>query len=246
MNIKIKNLHKSFEDNYVLKGLNLEIKSGEVTVILGGSGSGKSVLLKHIVGLMRPDKGEIWIDNTEITRLGENELLPLRRKIGLVFQTGGLLNSLTVGENVALPLKEHRLAPKNEIEKIVKQKLELLDLAGKEDELPANLSGGMRKRVSIARVLAMNPEVILYDEPTAGLDPPMAENIDNLILELNRKLGVTSVVVTHDLQSIFKIADRINMLHDGVILESGTPDEFRKSSNPKVQEFLHRLNTGRN
>lgn len=241
MEVKIKNLHKHFGNNYVLRGLNLEIKKGEVSVILGGSGSGKTVLLKHIIGLLRPDSGEILINGRDITTMREQQLLPLRRKIGLVFQTGGLLNSLTVAENVALPLKEHQLASPAEIAKITSEKLELLGLEGKEEEMPGNLSGGMRKRVSIARVLALNPAMILYDEPTSGLDPPMAETIDNLIIELNKRLGITSVVVTHDLQSIFRIADRINMLHEGVILESGTPEEFRRSSNPIIKEFLHRM-----
>ena len=150
---------------------------------------------------------------------------------------------MTVGENIALPLKEHRIGTRREIEKIVAEKLELLGLKGKENEMPSHLSGGMRKRVSIARVLALNPNMILYDEPTAGLDPPMAENIDTLIMDLNKRLGVTTIVVTHDLQSIFKIADTVCMLHKGVIIESGKPEEFKHSPTPVVKEFLHRLNT---
>lgn len=242
MDVVIKNLHKSFGDNHVLRGVDLSVEEGKITVIVGGSGAGKSVLLKLITGLLRPDKGEIYLNGTDITKLNEAQILPLRRKIGLVFQTGGLLNSLTVGENVALPLKEHRLGTREEIEKIVAEKLELLGLKGKENEMPSHLSGGMRKRVSIARVLALNPEMILYDEPTAGLDPPMAENIDSLILDLNKRLNVTTIVVTHDLQSIFKIADTVYMLHKGVIIECGTPEEFKSSSRPEVREFLHRLN----
>lgn len=242
MNIIIKDLHKRFGDNQVLKGLNLSIEKGKITVIVGGSGVGKSVLLKLIMGLIRPDNGEIHLDGRDITKLPERELLPLRQKIGLVFQSGGLLNSLNVEENIALPLKEHRLAEPDKIASIVSEKLELMDLEGKEQEMPSSLSGGMRKRVSIARALALNPDSMLYDEPTSALDPPMAETIDNLILRLNKEMGMTTVVVTHDLHSIFKIADTISMLHDGVIIESGTPDEFKGSSNEYVKDFLHRMN----
>ncbi len=243
MDILIKDVHKRFGDNVVLRGVDLEIKEGEISVILGGSGAGKSVLLKLILGLMRPDKGSILLNGSDITTMSEARLLPLRRKIGLVFQSGGLLNSLSVGENIALPLKEHRLATAREIASIVAEKLDVLDLQGKESEMPSNLSGGMKKRVSIARTLALNPQVILYDEPTAGLDPPMAENIDNLILDLNKRLGMTTVVVTHDLQSVFKIATKISMLHEGVIVEQGNPREFMASSNEIVREFLHRTVT---
>ncbi len=240
MEIGVRNLYKSFGENHVLRGLNLTIPEGEVTVIVGGSGSGKSVLLKHLTGLMRPDTGEILIDGRDITHLPESVLFSLRQRIAMIFQSGGLLASLTVGENVGLGLVEHRLAPRPEIPGIVAEKLAVVRLEGKENEMPANLSGGMRKRVSIARALTLSPELILYDEPTAGLDPPMAEAIDDLILELAHHLKVTSVVVTHDLLSIFKLADTVNMLHDGRIIESAPPEEFKASENEIVQNFIRR------
>jgi phospholipid/cholesterol/gamma-HCH transport system ATP-binding protein len=240
MDIIVKNLVKSFKDNHVLRGLDLEIKQGRITVIIGGSGSGKSVLLKLLIGLMRPDAGSILVNGQDITKLSELALYPIRRQFGMIFQTGGLLNSLTVGENVALGLREHRLAPPEQIGETVRDKLALVNLADKEHEMPANLSGGMKKRVSIARALTLNPRVILYDEPTAGLDPPMAENIDSLILHLNQELGVTSVVVTHDMISAFKVAHTVNMLYEGKIITSGSPEEFRKSGEPIIRDFIKR------
>lgn len=240
MEILVKNLYKSFNHNKVLQGINLRIPASQITVIVGGSGSGKSVLLKHLTGLIRPDKGEIIVDGRDITALPEAALFPLRQRIAMIFQSGGLLASLSVGENVALGLVEHKLVPRRKIPNIVAEKLALVHLEGKQEEMPANLSGGMRKRVSIARALTLNPELILYDEPTAGLDPPMAETIDYLILELARELKVTTVVVTHDLISVFKLADTINMLHEGTIIESTTPKEFEHLPNPIVQEFIKR------
>ncbi|HPB31649.1 MAG TPA: ATP-binding cassette domain-containing protein [Candidatus Sumerlaeota bacterium] len=240
MEIKAVDIRKSFGSNEVLKGLTLTIKSGSICTILGGSGSGKSVFLKHLTGLVRPDSGSIFVDGNDITRFKEEELFPLRRRIAMIFQSGGLLGSMTVGENVGLGLVEHRMASPEEIARVVRQKLALVHLEGKENEIPANLSGGMKKRVSIARALTLNPELILYDEPTAGLDPPMAETIDDLILELTRDLKVTSVVVTHDLKSVFKLGGTLNMLHDGRIVESAEAGEFRNSDNAIVREFLRR------
>lgn len=240
MDITVTNLVKSFKDNHVLRGLNLAIRKGEITVIIGGSGSGKSVLLKLLIGLMSPDAGSILVNGQDITRLSEYALYPVRRQFGMIFQTGGLLNSLTVGENVALGLREHRLVPSGQIAKIVREKLALVNLADKENEMPATLSGGMKKRVSIARALTLNPLVILYDEPTAGLDPPMAENIDSLILNLNRQYDVTSVVVTHDMISAFKLAHSVNMLHEGKIIASGSPAEFQRSHEPIIHDFIKR------
>jgi len=240
MEIEVRNLHKRFGRNAVLRGIDLSIPAGKITVIVGGSGSGKSVLLKHLTGLIRPDRGEVLVDGRDIARLPESALFPLRQRIAMIFQSGGLLGSLSVGENVALGLVEHKLAPPEKIQEIVREKLALVHLERKEKEMPANLSGGMRKRVSIARALTLNPELILYDEPTAGLDPPMAETIDDLILELARDLKVTTVVVTHDLISIFKLADTINMLHQGHIIESSSPEAILRSSNPIVQEFIKR------
>jgi len=240
MDIQVENIYKSFGKNHVLRGLNLFVPSGEITVIVGGSGSGKSVLLKHITGLERPDSGEIIIDGRDITELPETALFPLRQRMAMIFQSGGLLASLTVEENVALGLVEHKLAPPAKIRDIVSEKLSLVKLEGKEKEMPANLSGGMRKRVSIARALSLNPEVILYDEPTAGLDPPMAQAIDDLILDLAGNLKVTSVVVTHDLISVFKLAGTINMLYKGKIVESAPPEKFMESDNEIVQDFITR------
>ncbi|MBN1900178.1 ATP-binding cassette domain-containing protein [Candidatus Sumerlaeota bacterium] len=240
MEIFVKNIYKSFGNNKVLQGISLNIPAGKITIIVGGSGSGKSVLLKHLTGLVRPDKGEVIVDGRDIVPLPESALFPLRQRIAMIFQSGGLLASMSVGDNVALGLIEHRLAPKSKIPGIVKEKLALVHLEGKEDEMPANLSGGMRKRVSIARALTLNPELILYDEPTAGLDPPMAETIDDLILELARDLKVTTVVVTHDLISVLKLADTINMLHEGKIIESASPQDFMQSSNSIIKEFIKR------
>lgn len=240
MEIAVSDLHKSFNHNYVLQGINFRAEKGSITVVIGGSGSGKSVLLKHLIGLLKPDKGAILVDNEDIVAMSEKQLFLIRRRFGMIFQSGALLNSLNVGDNVALGLREHRLGSESEIEKTVQEKLDLVKLGDKLNEMPANLSGGMRKRVAIARALTMNPEIILYDEPTAGLDPPMAENVDALILELNRQLDITSIVVTHDMASVFKLADMIHMIHDGKIIESGTAAEFRGSQNPFVQEFIAR------
>jgi len=240
MEIRCENIFKRFGKNEVLKDISLEIEEGKITMIIGGSGVGKSLLLKHFCGLVRPNSGRIFLDSQDITKLSERALYPIRRRMGVIFQSGGLLASMNVGENVALGLKEHRLAPIEKINDVVKEKLSLVELEGKEDVMPANLSGGMRKRVSIARALTMNPEIILYDEPTAGLDPPMSENIDKLIMDLNQKMNVTSVVVTHDLISIFKLAHYIYMLHDGRIIFSGTPEQLRSSENSEVKEFISR------
>ncbi len=240
MEIQIRDLHKSFGDNAVLRGLSLTIRSGEVTVILGGSGSGKSVLLKHIIGLIKPDSGQVLIDGQDIVPLGEQELNEIRRRIGIIFQNGGLLQSLTVGQNVGLALVEHELAPRGEIRRIVAEKLALVGLEGKESEMPANLSGGMRKRAAIARALTVDADALLYDEPTAGLDPPMSKTVDDLIIEMKTRTGCTSVVVTHDLVSVFAIADSIHMLHQGEIVFSGTPKAMLECTDERVRSFLER------
>ena len=240
MRVEMSQVWKAFGDNQVLRGLDLVVPQGKIVCIVGGSGNGKSVTLKHIAGLLRPDSGSVRVDGQEITRLGERGLIPIRRRIGMVFQDGALLKSLTVGENVGLALREHRLAPRREIPGIVAEKLGLVGLEGIDRETPDSLSGGMRKRVATARALTTNPEIVLYDEPTAGLDPILASQIDELILDLNRRLGVTSVVVTHDMVTVFKIADVVNMIHRGRIIESGTPEEFRRSKVPHVVEFLKR------
>jgi len=240
MDIKVRDLYKSFGSNDVLRGVSLDIAPGKITVVLGGSGTGKTVLLKHLVGILRPDSGSILVDGQDITGLKEQDLLPIRMRIGLIFQGGALLNSLNVYENVSLGLREHRMAPEKEIRRIVQEKLDLMGLGDRLREMPSNLSGGMRKRVAIARTLTMQPEAILYDEPTTGLDPPRAGRVDNLIREMSQKTGVTSVVVTHDLITAFTLADVICFIHEGKIEESGSPAEFRRSSNPIVQAFIAR------
>ncbi|MFH0793872.1 MAG: ABC transporter ATP-binding protein [bacterium] len=240
MEIEVKDLHKSFNDNHVLRGISFTVEEGVVTAIIGGSGSGKTVILKHLIGLLRPDKGAVYIDGQNINNMTESSLLPLRRRFGMIFQGSALFNSLSVGENVGLGLLEHRLATPDQVRRIVTEKLEILGLKGKENERPGNLSGGMKKRVAIARALTMDPEIILYDEPTTGLDPPMAEDIDDLIIHLNKEIGITSVVVTHDMVSVFKVAGRIHMLHEGKIIHTGTPKELEQSDNPFVKEFVKR------
>ncbi len=237
--IEIINLCKSFNSHQVLNNLNLTIKKGQTQVIIGRSGCGKSVLLKHIIGLLRPDSGQVIIDNQDLTRLdakGLNRLLP---RMGLLFQGAALFDSLSVEENVGFILREHSTMDASAISNRVKECLELVGLSGVELLMPADLSGGMRKRVGLARAICARPDIILYDEPTTGVDPIMADAVNNLILRLHDKLKVTSIAVTHDMVSAYKIADRISMLYDGRIIESGTPDEIKNSKNPFVQQFIN-------
>jgi len=236
--IRIKNLHKSFADNRVLRGVNLEIKEGETITIIGGSGCGKSVLLKHIVGLLKPEAGEIEVDGQEITRLGMEELAEVQKKFGMLFQGAALFDSLTVGENISFGLRMLCDLEEREIRKRVSEKLSLVGLEGIEQLTPAELSGGMKKRVALARAIAMNPKYILYDEPSTGLDPIMADVINNLILDLQEKLNITSIVVTHDMVTAYKISDRIAMLYEGRIEEIGTPEEIRETKNSVVRQFI--------
>ena len=238
--IELQNANKSFQGNHVLRNLNLKILSGKTTVIMGGSGAGKTVLLKHIMGLLKPDSGKIFIKGEDVTSKTGEELDKLRLRFAMVFQFAALLNSLTVGENVGLGLKERGELTQKEIDEIVDEKLRLVGLAGKQHIMPGELSGGMKKRVGVARALAMNPEVILYDEPTAGLDPFMAGNVDELILDLKNRLKMTSVVVTHDMNSAFYVGDRICMLHEGRVIEEGTPEEIQSSINPITRQFITR------
>lgn len=240
MEIVVRDLRKSFGDNEVLRGVNLSVRPGEIAVIIGGSGSGKSVLLKHLIGLVKPDSGEILIDGQDIVPLSETELYSVRRRIGMIFQSGGLLQSLSVGRNVGLALAEHNLASSAEARRRVAEKLALVGLAGKEDEMPTNLSGGMRKRVAIARALTLDADALFYDEPTAGLDPPMSQTVDDLIREMKSKTGCTSLVVTHDLASIFSIADSVHMLHQGAIVFSGTPEQLLRCEDESIRRFLAR------
>ncbi len=239
--IEIVNLHKSFGDNKVLNGASLTIKQGETLVIIGKSGCGKSVLIKHIVGLLMPDSGYVKVEGKIVTELKTKDLYELRKQFGFLFQGAALFDSMTVGENVALPLVEgNNEYSQKQIDEIVKEKLELVDLPGTENIKPAELSGGMKKRVGLARALVTNPDYILYDEPTTGLDPIMSDSIDNLIKELSEKIRVTSVVVTHDMYSVKNIAHSVAMIHEGKFYFSGTPDELINSKDPVIVDFIKR------
>lgn len=236
--IEIIDLKKSLGGKQVLKGVNLRVNKGETVVVIGRSGCGKSVLLKHIIGLMKPDSGRVMIDGVEITSLNSDQLIKFRKKMGMLFQGAALFDSLSVWENVGLGLIEHSDLSEAEIREVVSKKLELVGLSGVEDLRPAELSGGMKKRVGLARAIAMEPEIVLYDEPTTGLDPIMADVINQLIRHLQQTLGVTSIAVTHDMVSAMKIGDRIAMLHDGKIIFEGTPDQIRASDNEIVRQFV--------
>ena len=237
--IKIINLHKAFGDNKVLMGIDLEIKAGESMVIIGGSGSGKTVLIKHIIGLLKPDKGEVLVDSIRVNTLSEKELNQLRKSFGMLFQSSALFDSMTVGENVAFALAQHADMKQVEVEQRISECLRMVGLIDAENLMPSDLSGGMKKRVALARAIALKPKIILYDEPTTGLDPIMADVINNLIIDMRQKLQVTTISITHDLVSAYKIADRIAMLYQGKIIELGTPEEIRNSSNPIVQQFIN-------
>lgn len=236
--IEIKNLTKSFGNHKVIDNLNLKIYDKETVVIIGRSGCGKSVLLKHIIGILKPDKGSIYINGEDITKYDEKKLNELRKKFGMLFQGAALFDSLTVEENVAFALSRFTNLSKDEIKARVKEKLALVGLKDVENLKPAELSGGMKKRVGLARALAMNPEIILYDEPTTGLDPIMADVINDLIIDLKKKINVTGIAVTHDMKSAYKIADRIAMMFNGKIIEEGTPEEIQKTKNPIVKQFI--------
>ena len=236
--IEINDLAKTFEDHLVLGGANLTIKTGETMVIIGRSGCGKSVLLKHIVGLMKPDRGQVLIDEVDVTALSGSQLDAVRLKIGMLFQGAALFDSMTVEENVAFALREHTQMDEPSIQQRVKECLALVGLDGIDDLHPAELSGGMRKRVGLARAIANHPEIILYDEPTTGIDPIMGDIINDLIIALRDRLKVTSVVVTHDMRSATKVADRIAMLYNGTMIEVGTPEQVNHSTNPVVQQFI--------
>lgn len=236
--IDIKELSKSFEGHKVLGRVNLTIRTSETVCIIGRSGGGKSVLLKHIIALMKPDEGMVVIDGVDITRLSGGALDALRMKFGLLFQNAALFDSMTAFENVAFPLQEHTTMAPQAMTQRVHECLQLVGLEGVDELYPSELSGGMRKRVGLARALAMNPEIILYDEPTTGIDPIMGDIINDLIIALRDRLKVTSVMVTHDMRSAYKVADRIAMLYNGAIIAIGTPEEIRNSPNPIVQQFI--------
>lgn len=236
--IELKNIHKSFQNHSVLNGLNLTIPKGKITVIIGRSGEGKSVLLKHLMGLIRPDGGDVVVDGCSIGSLDEVELKNFRKRFGMLFQNAALFDSMTVFENVAFPLGEHTSLKSNEVSKRVHEVLELVGLKDIDHKLPSELSGGMRKRVGLARAIALLPQILLYDEPTTGLDPIMTDAIDQLILNTQKKLGITSVVISHDIEATFKIADKVALLYEGRILLEGGEADFRKSSHPFIRQFL--------
>ena len=236
--IEIKDVYKSFDEQQVLQGVNLTISPGSSHAIIGRSGCGKSVLLKHIVRLLLPDSGDIIVDGQSVVTLRRSDLFKMRIKIGMLFQGAALFDSMNVEENISLGVREHRLFPQNEIRDRVAEKLALVDLHGIQKKFPSELSGGMKKRVGLARALMMEPKYMLYDEPTTGLDPVMADAINDLIISVRDRLGVTSIVVTHDMASAYKVADRISMLHQGQVIFSGTPAEIRNSDNNVVQNFI--------
>lgn len=243
--IEIRNLHKTFNgDLRVLRGVNLRIETGETIAIIGESGCGKSVLLKHVIGLLSPDEGEVIVDEKNVHSLKEKELYALRGRFGFLFQGAALFDSMTVLENVALGLVENHNHPEEEIRRIVAEKLAVVGLPGIEDKKPSELSGGMRKRVGLARALATNPDYLLYDEPTTGLDPVMSNQIDALIAEITRKLNATSIVVTHDMFSVYNIVHRVAMLHEGRIYFTGTPRAFQETDDPVVRDFIERFGSG--
>lgn len=242
--IKIVDLYKSFDGNDVLKGVNIDIFDNEVMVILGGSGAGKTVLIKHILGLLRPDRGKIFVDEVDITALSEDEMLKITRKFGMVFQGAALFDSMNIYENVQFGLKRCTDLLDNEIDKRIKDSLQRVGLKGMERMMPSQLSGGMKKRVGLARAIALEPKFLVYDEPTTGLDPIMADVINNLILKMKDELSITSIIITHDIKSAYKVGDRLSMLYDGRIIEIGVPEEFKNSPNPIVQQFIKGESSG--
>ena len=236
--IEVHDVHKSFGNKHVLRGINLNVKHGESMVVIGGSGSGKSVLIKCIIAILKPEQGEIYVAGQEIGSLKEKDLYETRKKFGMLFQAGALFDSMKVWENVGFGLLQHSKISKEEVKEIAIEKLNILGLYHIEDLMPSELSGGMKKRVGLARAIAMEPEILLYDEPTTGLDPIRADSINELIVEMRKKIKVTSITITHDMVSAYKIGDRIAMLYQGKITEVGTPDEIKSSSNAIVQQFI--------
>jgi phospholipid/cholesterol/gamma-HCH transport system ATP-binding protein len=236
--IELRGVEKSFGGKRVLRGVDLDVRGGESMVVIGGSGSGKSVLIKHIIRLLEPDAGTVLVEGVDIAHLGERALRTVRRKFGMLFQGAALFDSLRVWENVGFLLMRDKRYTEAEVRGIVREKLSLVGLSGVEDLMPSELSGGMKKRVGLARAIAHEPAIILYDEPTTGLDPIMADAINDLIIGLRKKLSVTSVTITHDMQSAYKIADRIAMLYEGRIIAVGSPGEIRGTDNPIVRQFI--------
>jgi phospholipid/cholesterol/gamma-HCH transport system ATP-binding protein len=238
VSIRLVDVHKSFGDKHVLQGFSLTVEDGHTTSVIGGSGSGKSVALKHIVGLLRPDSGDVWVDEDNVSKLDRQSLYQVRRRVGYVFQFAALFDSMTIAENVGMGLARMTEFPDADIPARVRECLEMVDLAGFEDRLPSELSGGQRKRVGFARAIATRPKYILYDEPTTGLDPVTTAVIGDLIIRMSDELGVTGVVITHDMKSAFRISDRIAMLYGGRIREEGTPEEIQASRDNFVRGFV--------
>jgi len=236
--IKVVDLHKTFGNQEVLKGINLELETGKITTIIGGSGSGKTVLLKHLNALLLPERGSVLVDGKDITKLGERELNEVRQKFGVLFQGAALLDSMTIYDNVAFPLREKTKMTENEIRERAEERLAQVGLAGMGYKYPAEVSGGMKKRAGLARALVMQPEIVLFDEPTTGLDPLLGRSIHDLIRKMHATFGFTGVIVSHDIPEVFKISDRVAMLANGIIEEVGTTPEFLASKNPVVRQFL--------
>ena len=236
--IRLSNICKSFNDHVVLDQLNLTVEPEKITVIIGQSGCGKSVLLKHMIALIRPDSGQVIVDGEDITSLDEKRLNQTRKKFGMLFQDAALFDSMTVGDNVAFPIREHTRLSEKDIKAVVFEKLKLVGLTESFHKMPSELSGGMRKRVGLARAIALDPKIILFDEPTTGLDPIMKDAIDGLIMKTQEQTQATCVVISHDIDSAFKIAKKLAMLSDGRIVESGTPEELKSSKNPVVVNFI--------
>jgi phospholipid/cholesterol/gamma-HCH transport system ATP-binding protein len=239
--ISLRNLRVSYGEREILHGISFDVMRGETMVILGGSGSGKSTLLRTLVGLEKPSSGQIWLKGQNIAAISDDEMDEIRKKIGMSFQGGALFGSMTVGENVALPLREHTKLEDSTIEIILRLKLDQVGLAGFENYMPSQLSGGMKKRAAVARALAMDPEILFFDEPSAGLDPIIAAGVDELILDLKRAFHMTIIVVTHELASAFLIADRMVLIDKGNVVALGTPEEMRKSTHPRVRQFFDRI-----
>ena len=242
--LEMRGIKKAFGSRKILRGVDIKVRRGESMVLLGGSGTGKSVSIRHAIGLLEPDEGDVYVCGERMNGAGKKQKARLRSRMGVLFQSGALINWLTVFENVALPLREHRLADEKTIERIVLEKLDWLGLIPAKDLLPGNISGGMKKRVGLARSLTTNPEIVFYDEPTSGLDPVMSQVFNELVRKLQQELNITQVIVTHDMESAYYIADRITFLYQGKVLMVGTPDEIQASDNGIIQQFIHGRTTG--
>lgn len=238
--IRLIDVRKKFGSQEILKGINLSIYEGKTTVIVGESGKGKSLILKHILGLIRPDKGKVLVEGNDINKIGRKDLKAIRSKFGVLFQNAALFDSMTVFDNVALPLRERTKASEEEIRKIVNEKLDLMDIEGSNDKYPAQLSGGMRKRVGLARALVLNPKIVFFDEPTTGLDVAKSNEMYRVFFKTQSKLGYTALIVSHDVPKIFKLADYVALLHDGVIQDCLPPEDFQTSENPFIKEFVQK------